>query len=163
LLAIDPDPKFSNGNVADEFIYTPGQVQTATINVTGALAKAVDITPFNQTPNALGADQPLYDANHSDDVIYGGWDTDFLHGADGSVWKTGVAPTAYQHFLNFDAADGRTTPLGCIQATNSGCLAYGTVKTDGGDAIFGDLGNDWMVGGTGNDTIWAGWGNDLSN
>jgi len=31
------------------------------------------------------------------------------------------------------------------------------VNTDGDDAIFGDLGNDWMVGGTGKDTIWAGW------
>src|SRR5256886_14746423 len=39
----------------------------------------------------------------------------------------------------------------------------GIVQTDGDDAIFGDLGNDWMVGGTGKDTIWAGWGNDLSN
>jgi hypothetical protein len=38
-----------------------------------------------------------------------------------------------------------------------------SVKTDGNDVIFGDLGNDWMVGGTGKDTIWGGWGNDLSN
>jgi hypothetical protein len=225
-------------------------VQTATINVHDALAKAVDITPFNQTPNALGADQPLYDANNSDDVIFGGWDNDFLHGAsgddaiggnealitsyiqmygtgaqcqqqvncaiglvqtdffhpfnpgdvlhfgadsntwkvthkgrggefllydeydprrailfnaDGSVWKTGAAPTAYQYFLNFDATDGRVTALGCVQPTNQGCALMASVNTDGDDAIFGDLGNDWMVGGTGKDTIWAGWGNDLSN
>ena len=42
----------------NEFIYTPGQVQTATINVAGALNKAVDITPFNLTPNAQGGGRP---------------------------------------------------------------------------------------------------------
>src|SRR5205814_7174450 len=83
LLATDPDTRLSNGNVLSEFINTPGQVQTATINVALALAKAVDLAPFNQTPNALGADQPLYDANNSDDVIYGGWDDDFIHGGSG--------------------------------------------------------------------------------
>jgi len=86
-----------------------------------------------------------------------------LFNANGTVWKTGAAPTAYQYFLNFDANDGRVTAPGCIQPTSNGCAATGTVISDGGDAIFGDLGNDWMVGGTGNDTIWAGWGNDLSN
>src|SRR5205814_631486 len=55
------------------------------------------------------------------------------------------------------------TALGCVQPTNQGCALMATVNTDGDDAIFGDLGNDWMVGGTGKDTIWAGWGNDLSN
>src|SRR4029078_9118965 len=81
-----------------------------------------------------------------------------------SVWKSGVAPTQFQYFLNFDANDGRGTPSGCIVEGNGGtCTQCATVMTDGGDAIFGDLGNDWMVGGTGNDTIWAGWGNDLSN
>ena len=30
----DPDTRTSDGNVLDEYIYTPGQVQTATINVT---------------------------------------------------------------------------------------------------------------------------------
>ena len=236
LQATDPDTRVSNGDVLNEAIYTPGQVQTATINVGGALNKAADLTPFNQTPDALGADQPLYDANNSDDIIFGGWDDDFIHGGsgddaiggnealvtsyiqmygntpaqcqqqvncaiglvetdffhpynpgdvlhfgadsntwhvahrarggefllydeydprrtilfntDGSVWKSGAAPTQYQFFLNFDATDGRPAS---------------SVKTDGDDAIFGDLGNDWMVGGTGKDTIWAGWGNDLSN
>src|SRR5206468_4115461 len=86
-----------------------------------------------------------------------------LFNADGSVWKSGVAPAQSQYFLNFDATDGRNTLPGCIQPTNQGCAAMGIVQTDGDDAIFGDLGNDWMVGGTGKDTIWAGWGNDLSN
>ena len=41
------------GDVLNEFIYTPGQVQTATINVAGALKKEFDITPYNLGPNLV--------------------------------------------------------------------------------------------------------------
>src|SRR6185503_13436195 len=62
----------SQGDVLGEFIYTPGLVQTATINIAGLLAKAVDLSPYNLSPNSLGlGDQPKYDANNSDDVIFG--------------------------------------------------------------------------------------------
>ena len=43
------------------------------------------------------------------------------------------------------------------------CTGTATVKSDGNDAIFGDLGNDWLVGGTGRDDLFAGYGNDLLN
>ena len=53
----------------------------------GALKKEVDITPYNLGPNPSSATSrstlPLFDANNSDDVIYGGWDDDFLHGGSG--------------------------------------------------------------------------------
>src|SRR5258706_4151186 len=62
----DALPIFSNGNVIDELIATPGNVQTATINRSGLLNKAVDLTPFNQTPNALGADQPRSEEHTSE-------------------------------------------------------------------------------------------------
>ncbi|HSO02245.1 MAG TPA: hypothetical protein VLS46_06935, partial [Gaiellaceae bacterium] len=243
LLATDPDTRYSNGNVLNEFIYTPGEVQTATINLAGALNKAVDITPFNLTPNASGADEPLFVNRYADDIIFGGLNDDFLHGASGDdgisgaealngaygqfwnasgdvagivrsdwtrpfnggdmlnfgedvpSWKThnnkgtrqgefalydefdprravllnddgSAAKTAagYQWLLNFDHTDGHVTPSGCVlTAPNGSCLVYATVKTDGADVIFGDLGNDWLVGGTGNDTTWGGWGNDLLN
>ncbi|MGH3371287.1 MAG: calcium-binding protein, partial [Nocardioidaceae bacterium] len=249
LLAADPDTRIINGNVLDEFIYTPGKVQTAIINVAGALAKTVDLTPYNLTPG--GMDQPLYDANNSDDIMFGGWDDDFLHGGsgddaiaggealpesyiqrytnscdqdfsgvctdglvrldfyrpwnpadvlhfgadtnpwhanqhmagrlgefllyneydprreirfydDGKVWASGSAP-GHLYFLNESATEGRTSPSSCIQPTSQGCASYGTVKVDGDDKVFGDLGNDWLVGGTGRDDLWGGWGNDLLN
>jgi len=69
--------------VINEFVYTPGQVQTAILNVEFALKKTVDITPYNLTPNAEGGDDPLFDANVSDDIIFGGLGDDFLHGASG--------------------------------------------------------------------------------
>ncbi|HEY9356795.1 MAG TPA: Calx-beta domain-containing protein, partial [Arthrobacter sp.] len=248
---VDPDTRTSEGDVLNEFIYTPGQVQTATINVAGQLAKAVDLTPYNLGDNVNAsqhhvADQPLFDANNSDDIIFGGWGGDFIHGgagddaisgaealgtsyaqhfdangnatglelidflhpynpgdvlhfgadtnawhsnnhnmgrlgefllydeydprrvilfnADGSVWKGAVPPWARQFFLNNDAASGNWVTA-CIAVDNQGNCT-GTITnqpSDGDDAIFGDLGNDWSVGGTGQDTIWAGWGNDLSN
>src|SRR5207244_1942866 len=97
LVPSDPDPKTSQGNVLNEFIYTPGMVQTSAINVQDALAMAFDITPFNVTPSVLGADQPLFDANNEDDVIFGGWDGDFLHGASGDDAITGAeaVPVSY--------------------------------------------------------------------
>jgi hypothetical protein len=60
------------GDYLDQYISTPGQVQSAIINIDGDLKKTVDLTPFNLTPNAYGADRPLFDANNSDDVIFGG-------------------------------------------------------------------------------------------
>jgi hypothetical protein len=286
LVATDPDAKTSQGWVLSEYIYTPGQVQTAWINIAGALKKQIDSTPFNLGPNDDGQghlvlDMPLFDANNSDDVIFGGWDDDFLHGgagddammggealtdsyvqlldpvtglptglvhtdwtrpwnpgdilhfgADTNPWHSnhhnasrlgefllydeydprrailffdngqtwsctafspsghtctntgGAAPTNHQFFLNFDKNDGRTTPTGCISlAPNGTCLATSPVRSDGNDAMFGDLGNDWLVGGTSvnnprpavipndpdrawnepKDTLWGGWGNDLLN
>jgi hypothetical protein len=248
-------------------------VQTATINIAGELVKAVDLSPYNLTP-AGGADDPLYDPNNADDMVYGGWDDDFLHGhagddmlsgaeamlesytqlyiggpceqevdcadglirtdwtrpynagdmlrfgadtnpwhangpsgrrigefllydeydprrtvlffADGSKWRcTGYsnsgkvctsepAPPPAQYFVNFDHNDGRVTASGCINlAPNGTCLAFATRVSDGNDAIFGDLGNDWLMGGTSwhdpalasrpKDTLWGGWGNDYLN
>ncbi|MEA3511737.1 MAG: hypothetical protein U9R51_09910, partial [Actinomycetota bacterium] len=56
----------------DQWIATPGNVQTAVINITGDLKKAVDLTPYDLDPNAANTDRPLFDANNSDDVIFGG-------------------------------------------------------------------------------------------
>jgi Ca2+-binding RTX toxin-like protein len=83
LLATDPDTRTSQGNVLNEFVYSPGHVQTATINVANALKKVFDITPYNLTPNALGDDDPLFRTSYSDDIIFGGLGDDFLHGASG--------------------------------------------------------------------------------
>ena len=80
LLARDPDARTSQGNVIDEFIFTPGKVQTETINVGGELKKSVDLTPFDLAP---GNDDPLFVPAFADDVIFGGLGRDFLHGGGG--------------------------------------------------------------------------------
>ena len=71
-------PKNTQGDVLNEFIYTPGQVQTATINVANELVKAVDLTLYNLGPDTNTSlnkvvNAPTYDANNSDDIIFGGW------------------------------------------------------------------------------------------
>ena len=238
----------------NEFIYTPGQVQTATHQRAGSSSRPSTSrsTTWARTIN-LGqnhvANQPTFDANNSDDIIFGGWGGDWIHGgagddaisgaeaigvggtlrgtrststptatrsgleyidfahpcnpgdvlhfgadtnpgtannhnelrlgefllydeydprrvilfnADGSVWKGATPPWARQFFLNNEAASGNWVTA-CIAVDNQGNCT-GTITnqpSDGDDAIFGDLGNDWSVGGTGQDTIWAGWGNDL--
>jgi hypothetical protein len=137
LLAEDPDPRHPqviHGNVINEFVYTPGQVQTVTLNVNRALNKAVDITPFNLKPNAQGADDPLFDANMVDDVIFGGLGDDFLHGASGD-----------------DAiAGGEALEESYTQLFDAGGNVIGLVRTDftrpwnPGDILkFGDDTNAW--------------------
>ena len=58
--------------------------------------KAVDLTPFNVDAERRNsaADQPLYDANNSDDIIFGGWDDDFLHGGSGDDAISGAEALA---------------------------------------------------------------------
>ena len=123
LLATDPDTKFSNGNVLNEFIYTPGQVQTSTINVKDVLSIRVRHHAVQRdAERELGADQPLFDANNSDDVIFGGWDNDFLHGGSGDDAISGAEAgvnTYVQHF-NFTS---------CAQTQTNYC-ADGVVETD---------------------------------
>ena len=112
LLPTDPDTRNSNGNVLNEFIYTPGMVQTSTINVKDALAMAFDITPFNETPNALGADQPLFDANNADDVIFGGLADDFLHGGSGDDAMSGAEARVTSYVQLFDT---NGNPIGLVE------------------------------------------------
>ncbi|MFN2611440.1 MAG: hypothetical protein ABR507_11310 [Actinomycetota bacterium] len=78
----------------NRYISSPGKVQQATINVADSLKMTFDITPYNLTPTALGADQFLFDANNSDDVIFGGLGDDFLHGASGDDAVSGAEALA---------------------------------------------------------------------
>ena len=69
-----------------ESISTPGNIQQASINVTGELKKSVDLTPFN--PVAGGTE--LADAQYADDIIYGGLGGDWLHGGSGDDAMSGA-------------------------------------------------------------------------
>ena len=72
LLASDPDDKFSNGNVLDEFIYTPGMHQQTTINIHDQLKKTVDLTPFWVDPLTPEDLDPHADTLWMDDILFGG-------------------------------------------------------------------------------------------
>src|SRR5205814_2228102 len=94
----DGDLKDTNGDVLNEFIYTPGSIQTAFINVPDELKKTVDITPFSMEVNWHGsADEygiagkqgngtggvGVQPAHYNDDIIFGGLGSDWLHGGSG--------------------------------------------------------------------------------
>jgi Ca2+-binding RTX toxin-like protein len=189
LLATDPDLKNTNGNVLDEFIYTPGKVQTATINKAGDLKKTVNLTPFNLDPvGASSIQDPLYRPLYADDIIYGGLGSDFLHAGAGDDAVSGAEalPSFYAapsnpgnvlrygedkagEFAQYDEYDPWSKVVGFLlnfDKTEGPLVAStlnGSKATDGDDVIFGDLGNDWLVGGTGMDTIYGGYGDDLLN
>ncbi|MFH0882471.1 MAG: Calx-beta domain-containing protein, partial [bacterium] len=183
----DDNTRFNNGDVLNEFIYTPGKIQQSEINMTGELKKSVNLTPFNLDPttgDVEGIQDPLFDPElAADDIIYGGWGDDFLHGGAGDDAISGAE--ALQEFYDNPVNDGDVLgysenkagefaaydeydPLKKINGfllnfdATEGPNATGT-KTDGNDAIFGDLGNDWIVGGTGRDHLYGGWGDDLLN
>ena len=162
-------------------ISTPGNMQQAVINVTNALKKTADLTPFNLTRKDL-PDDPLNDPDFADDVIYGGLDDDFIHGGGGDDAISGAEAQA-QFFVQpanpgnilrhnpdidefFDYAEDapmtRITPF-LLNFDMANGRPVNTVHTDGDDVIFGDLGNDWIVGGTGKDQVFGGWGDDLMN
>jgi Ca2+-binding RTX toxin-like protein len=87
LLASDPRPKYADGNVLNEIIKTPGEIQYAVINIEGELKKTVDIVPFSYDHNWIAQDDEYPDnANNTpfaDDIIFGGLGSDWLHGASG--------------------------------------------------------------------------------
>jgi Ca2+-binding RTX toxin-like protein len=66
-------------------IATPGNIQQATINVTGTLTKAVDLTPLSNDPawNAATDEFGGITRRNADDIIFGGLGSDFLHGGSG--------------------------------------------------------------------------------
>jgi Ca2+-binding RTX toxin-like protein len=186
------EPLFGIGSLVGQLnlaISTPGNVQQAIINVSGALKKTADLTPFNPVAGGHELSVPKY----ADDIIYGGWGDDFLHGGAGDDAISGAEalPEYFNNpfnpgnvlryspvtgeFAEYDEfhprkkifyqgsphfADGAEFILNFDHTEG---LQIGTVWSDGNDVIFGGLGNDWLVGGTGRDNLYGGWGDDLLN
>ena len=94
LLATDPRPKYSDGTVLNEVIYTPGNLQYALANRAGDLKMTADLVPFSFDSEWLGLDDEFPDnqddSPFADDVIFGGLGSDFLHGASGDDAVSGA-------------------------------------------------------------------------
>ena len=108
------EPLFGIGPVAETTISTPGKIQEAVINIAGELKKAVNLTPFNLTPDADSADDPLNDPEYADDIIYGGLGDDFLHGGAGDDLISGAEalPEAYFNDFGQDVENPDETRIG---------------------------------------------------
>src|SRR5262249_38089277 len=99
-----------------------------------------------QTAGANATKFDLYDPNDPLRTI--------LLTGTGTLSKTG---TGDNWLLNFDETEGLNDNYWYVGTK------YPSIKTDGNDHIFADLGNDWVVGGSGRDVMYGGWGDDLIN
>ncbi|MHC4281808.1 MAG: hypothetical protein ACYSWZ_02365, partial [Planctomycetota bacterium] len=143
LLAHDPRPKYADGNVLDEVIKTPGEIQYAVINLEGQLKKTVDLVPFSFDPTWIAMDDEFPDNQdalpYADDIIFGGLGTDWLHGGSGDDAISGAEalPEAY-----VPVYDGEGNPTGVLNLgydavalpspVNPGdVLAFNPVDVDG--------------------------------
>lgn len=134
LLANDPSTKYSNGNVLDEQISTPGGIQSAVINVSGELKKTADLVPFSYDPiwQAMDDEFPDNDDNtpFADDILFGGLDSDWLHGGSGDDAISGAEALKLAYVPDFDS-DGN--PIGIL---NLGYNAFDlTLPINPGDSV----------------------------
>ena len=166
----------------EEFISTPGNIQQATINVTGELKKSVDLTPFN--PVTGGTE--LSDAQYGDEIVFGGLGSDWLHGGSGDDAMSGAEAlpgyydkpfnpgnvlrysTTTGEFAEYDEFEPRLEifyATGAPFAVDSPFIlnfdhAEGPIVSD---ATWGDVnsdGNDRLFGDLGNDWLVGGTGRD---
>jgi Ca2+-binding RTX toxin-like protein len=134
LLASDASTKYSNGNALNEEISTPGTIQYAVINVEGELKKTADLVPFSFDPDWLALDDEFPDdasnTPFADDVVFGGLDSDFLHGGSGDDAISG-AEALEQAYVPTFGLDGE--PNGVLDL---GYNAFAlTPPVDPGDAV----------------------------
>lgn len=96
-----------------QLIATPGNVQTAMINVTGSLKYTAYMWPYSVNPttsftNPTWADGcktntacPPYWDRYGHNVIYGGWGSDSIHGGPGDSAISGAEAPTYAFTDNF--------------------------------------------------------------
>ncbi|MDA8073267.1 MAG: hypothetical protein M0Z82_17130, partial [Actinomycetota bacterium] len=96
-----------------QLIATPGNVQTAMINVTGSLKYTAYMWPYSVNPttsftNPTWADGcktnaacPPYWDRYGHNIIYGGWGSDSIHGGPGDSAISGAEAPTYAFTDNF--------------------------------------------------------------
>ena len=108
----------------DREITTPGRAQVAIVNVSNALKKEVNITPYYY--DVLQNTTPLADAEDADDILFGGWDDDFIHGGFGDDAISGAEAAAETFVVvldenrNFVLPDGAPISTGWNRPSNPG-------------------------------------------
>ncbi|HSF98236.1 MAG TPA: Calx-beta domain-containing protein [Ornithinibacter sp.] len=111
-------------------ITTPGRLQVAILFPTNKLTKVVDITPFSLNGDF---DDPLFRPLFANDVIFGGLDDDFLHGASGDDAVSGAEALATSFAARYTGA----TPTGTVETGWNRPFNDGTLL--GFDTASGDF------------------------
>jgi Ca2+-binding RTX toxin-like protein len=90
-------------------ITTPGDIQIAIINVENELVKAVELFAFRTDDMDASHIGEFDDSMRWNDIIFGGWDSDFIHGGDGDDAISGAeALPAYYSAEGFGFTDLNT-------------------------------------------------------
>ncbi len=150
LAAKDSRPKYADGDVLNEIIYTPGSIQYAVINVEGQLKKSIDLVPFSYDPDWIAIDDEFPDNQdnqpYADDIIFGGLGSDWLHGGSGDDAISGAEALEHAYVpVNFTLVDDVLTPTDILDlgydmagvpanllSMNPGdALAFNPMDTDG--------------------------------
>ncbi|HXT29054.1 MAG TPA: LEPR-XLL domain-containing protein [Vicinamibacterales bacterium] len=139
LKATDPDAKFNDGDVLDELISTPGDVQIAVINPAGKLAKVADFVPLSVDPSWVGTDDEFPDntddSPFADDIIFGGLGSDWLHGGSGDDAISGAEALAHAYVPVYDAGGN---PVGTLDLGYS-AVGLPAVQNPGDVLAFNDV------------------------
>ena len=126
--------KYADGNVLDEFIKTPGNIQTAIINRSGELKKTVNITPFSFDPSWGGMDDEFPDTGGdtpwADDIIFGGLGPDFLHGGSGDDAISGAEALDHAYVPTYNDTTGEA-----VAVLDLGYAVAGVTNTNPGDVL----------------------------
>jgi len=115
------EPLYGIGDLAgelDQYICTPGNIQQATINVSGELRKTVNLTPFKLGDPEVPQHLDDYDPEQADDIIFGGWGDDSLHGGDGDDAISGAEALA--EYCDIPTNPGDVLKYGFYQAGEFG-------------------------------------------
>ncbi|MBK8459228.1 MAG: hypothetical protein IPL43_02565 [Micropruina sp.] len=96
-------------------INTPGKIQTATLYPSGQLNKSADLTPFALDGNLAN---PLFVPGYANDVIFGGWDGDFIHAGSGDDAVSGAEAQLHSY-----------APTYTLLPNNGGLVASGLIET----------------------------------
>jgi Ca2+-binding RTX toxin-like protein len=137
-------------------ISTPGGFQQAVLNVEGALKKTVNLTPFNVAGPAdvasMGDDVVLYDAQYANDIIFGGWGSDFLHGGSGDDAISGAEALPQYFAKPFNPGDylawgevaGREVEFAAYDENDPKSKVYVTPNADG-VLVFSQTGDEFIL------------------
>jgi hypothetical protein len=161
-------------------ISTPGNLQQATINVTNQLKYTAELTPLDLDPagrlSGVLAQNISFRPQHADDIIYGGWGADFMHGGSGddaisgaealvTFWNNPVSDPlnvlGYQAGLQTFSAYDEFNPLQVIGGLDGSGKPSGFFLNF--DATEGPNASDFATTGyktDGNDVIFGDYGND---
>ena len=118
----------------------PGQIPLQSVTyVTGLLNKTAHLTPSNLDPYLISQD-PEFEAQYANDIVFGGWGNDFLHGGAGDDALSGAEaiPVYYAHPYNSGdvlgygipgsegkfAAYDEDSPLAKIRVDDTGAYTY---------------------------------------